>query len=45
MESRIEYAKVVPGAMQAILALEGYVHQSGLETTLLELVTLNWNKG
>ena len=38
MEPRIEYAKVAPGAVQAMQALEGYVRQSGLEPDVLELV-------
>jgi AhpD family alkylhydroperoxidase len=38
MEPRIEYAKVAPGTVQAMQALEGYVRQSGLESALLELV-------
>lgn len=40
MEPRIEYAKVAPGIMQAMQALEGYVHRGGLESTLLELVKM-----
>jgi AhpD family alkylhydroperoxidase len=38
MEARIEYAKVSPGALRAMYALETYVRQSGLEPSLLELV-------
>ncbi|HET8627243.1 MAG TPA: carboxymuconolactone decarboxylase family protein [Thermomicrobiales bacterium] len=38
MEPRIEYAKVAPGASRAMYGLEQYVHQSGLEPALLELV-------
>lgn len=38
MEPRIEYAKVAPGIMQAMQALEGYVRQGALEPDLLELV-------
>lgn len=38
MSPRIDYAKVAPGALQAMGALEGYVGKSGLEPTLLELV-------
>jgi AhpD family alkylhydroperoxidase len=38
MEPRIEYAKVAPGTVQAMQALEGYVRQSRLEPALLELV-------
>jgi AhpD family alkylhydroperoxidase len=38
MEPRIEYAKVAPGSVQAMQALENYVDQSDLEPGLLELV-------
>jgi len=38
MEPRIEYAKVAPGAVQAMQALEGYIRQSGLEPDIFELV-------
>jgi hypothetical protein len=38
MESRIDYAKVAPGVRTAMWALEEYVHQTGLEPALLELV-------
>ena len=41
MEPRIEYAKVAPGAVQAMQALEGYVRQSGLEPNVLELVRVH----
>ena len=37
-QQRIDYKKVAPGAYQAMLALETYVHRSGLERSLLELV-------
>ncbi len=40
MESRIDYAKAAPGVRTAMSALEAYVHQSGLERPLLELVKL-----
>jgi AhpD family alkylhydroperoxidase len=36
--TRISYKEVVPGAYQAMLGLESYVGQSGLEHSLLELV-------
>ena len=35
---RIDYKRAAPGAYQAMLALETYVHRSGLERSLLELV-------
>ena len=35
-----KYAKAAPGAYQAMLALETYVRQSGLEQSLLELVRM-----
>jgi AhpD family alkylhydroperoxidase len=38
MERRIEYAKIAPGAVHAMGALETYVRQSGLERSLLHLV-------
>jgi AhpD family alkylhydroperoxidase len=40
MEPRIDYRKVAPGGMSAMLGLENYVRQSGLEPALLELVKL-----
>ena len=38
MQSRMEYAKVAPGALTVMLGLETYVRQCGLEQPLLELV-------
>jgi AhpD family alkylhydroperoxidase len=38
MQPRIEYGKVAPGAMTAMRGLEDYVHRSGMEPSLLELV-------
>lgn len=38
MRPRIEYENVAPGAVAAMLGLEDYVHRSGLEPSLLELV-------
>ena len=38
MKSRLEYAKVAPGALAAMRGVEDYVHGSGLERPLLELV-------
>lgn len=38
MQPRIEYSKVAPGALEAMSGLERYVHQSGLEPSLVELV-------
>lgn len=40
MESRIAYLKVAPGAYKAMLGLEEYLHQCGLEESLLDLVKL-----
>ncbi|HEX7049542.1 MAG TPA: carboxymuconolactone decarboxylase family protein [Longimicrobiales bacterium] len=40
MSERIDYRQVAPGAMKAMLGLEGYVRESGLEASLLELVRL-----
>lgn len=39
MQPRLDFAKVAPDACQAMSALEACVHQSGLESSLLELVT------
>jgi len=38
MQLRIDYRKVAPGAVKALLGLETYVRQSGLEPALLDLV-------
>ena len=40
MEERIHYTKVVPGAFQALLDLEKYLHECGLEEPLLLLIKL-----
>lgn len=40
MTRRIDYMAVAPGAVRAIMAMEQYVRQSGLEHELLELVKL-----
>ncbi len=40
MKQRIEYNKIAPDAMSAMLGLEKYVRQSGLQASLLELVKL-----
>ena len=40
MESRIDYAKAAPGVRTAMSGLEEYLHQTGLEPALLELVKL-----
>jgi AhpD family alkylhydroperoxidase len=41
MQARIEMQKAAPGALQAMLALEGYVKKSSrLEASLLELVRM-----
>ncbi|KTD23484.1 putative Carboxymuconolactone decarboxylase [Legionella lansingensis] len=37
---RIDYNKLAPDAVKAILNLEGYVNKCGLEKSLLELVKL-----
>jgi AhpD family alkylhydroperoxidase len=36
--TRILYTEIAPGAYQAMLGLEGYIGESGLEHSLLELV-------
>ena len=40
MTERIDYAKLAPGALKAMLGLEGYVRESGLEKPLLYLLKL-----
>jgi AhpD family alkylhydroperoxidase len=40
MQSRIDYAKLAPAAYQAMLGLEKYVRQAGIEASLLELVRM-----
>ena len=38
MQARLEYSKVAPGTLKAMMGLETYVRHCGLETSLLELV-------
>jgi AhpD family alkylhydroperoxidase len=40
MQPRIKGSKVSPGAYKAMLGLETYLHQCGLDTKLLDLVKL-----
>jgi AhpD family alkylhydroperoxidase len=40
MSSRIDAAKAAPGAFHAMLGLEKYLHNCGLETSLLDLVKM-----
>jgi AhpD family alkylhydroperoxidase len=40
MKPRVDHKKVSPGALRAMFGLESYLHQSGLETKLLNLVRL-----
>jgi AhpD family alkylhydroperoxidase len=40
MEPRLDYGKVAPGAIRAMLELEKYVRECGLENSLIELVKL-----
>ncbi|MGH9328410.1 MAG: carboxymuconolactone decarboxylase family protein [Terriglobia bacterium] len=40
MGNRMSYEKIAPGAVDAMLAVEQYVRESGLEPSLLELVRL-----
>ena len=37
---RIDYAKAAPGAYHAMMGLERYLHDSGLEEPLLHLIKL-----
>jgi AhpD family alkylhydroperoxidase len=40
MEARFDYAKVAPGAYRAMAGLGHYLHESGLEESLLHLMKL-----
>ncbi|HEU4563251.1 MAG TPA: carboxymuconolactone decarboxylase family protein [Gemmatimonadaceae bacterium] len=40
MDRRLDYAHVAPGALAAMSHLERYTRESGLETSLLELVRM-----
>lgn len=40
MKSRLNYNEVAPGALRAMMGLEKYVHQSDLESSLVELVKM-----
>ena len=40
MKERIQSMKVAPGAYKAMLGLEQYLHESGLEASLLHLIKL-----
>jgi len=40
MTERFQYMKVAPGAYRAMAGLEHYLHESGLEESLLHLVKL-----
>jgi len=40
MKSRIDIQNASPGAVRAMLGLQDYVNQSGLESSLLELVKM-----
>jgi AhpD family alkylhydroperoxidase len=40
MQARLEYAKTSPGVLKAMLDLSGYLRQSGLEPTLINLIDL-----
>ena len=40
MSKRLDYTKAAPEAYQAMLSLEKYVHDCGLELSLLELVKM-----
>lgn len=40
MNERIHYAKVAPGAYHAMLGLEKYLHECGLEIGLIHLIKL-----
>jgi len=38
MEQRLNYAKIAPDALKAMLELEKYIADSGLELSLYELI-------
>lgn len=40
MQERLDYAKVAPEAMKAMLAINHYANNSGLEKSLLELIKI-----
>jgi AhpD family alkylhydroperoxidase len=40
MEQRVDYMKLTPGVVHAMLGLEKYLNQSGLERELIDLVKL-----
>ncbi len=40
MTARMEYWKVAPGAFKAMLALETYLHESGLDIAFLHMIKL-----
>jgi AhpD family alkylhydroperoxidase len=40
MKARLEYWKVAPGGFKALMGLESYLHESGLEAPLLHMVKL-----
>ena len=40
MQSRIDVLKTAPGVYKALLGLEAYLHQCGLEESLLHLLKL-----
>ena len=40
MEARLDYERAAPEALRAMAGLERYVHASGLESSLLELVKM-----
>ncbi len=40
MQQRFDYAKIAPGTYQAMLGLERYLHECGLEESLIHLIKL-----
>ena len=40
MKARLEYWKAAPGGFKAMMGLESYLHESGLEAPLLHMVKL-----
>jgi alkylhydroperoxidase family enzyme len=40
MQPRINITSVNPGALKAMLGLETYLHESGMDTKLLDMINL-----
>lgn len=40
MDSRLDYQKIAPDAVKALLGLEGYINKCGLEKSLIHLIKI-----